>query len=915
MDIAKLQSPPLTNTKPKDVLQWLASTRESWLLILDNCDEAEIDFAQYIPSRGGSVIITTRLTECQSLGAWANLDDMGNDNATQLLLKACGFTANEQQAHKPFAESVVKILGQHALALVHAGAYVKKGYCTLRDYGACFQDEKNHLMEFKPVQQASRYGSVYTTFEVSAKALSTKGGHDSHLALKLLSILAFLDREMVGEDLFIRAFHNCHRIESAWGLVWDEDQCRRPQSCTVFGLDPVSCESNKSKDKSEAVCAWNGRYRYVDQDDAYSRSTNIRSDPKLDLLEEESTLNPRDSVLHHTSVIDEAHGLKRPDCMTSADISNQKRLPENLNAIGSQGASQEAGNTNGWLGDYDDGDIDHLDTWHCQKVRSTGLVELQRCSRFRAACVRLADLSLIRIDGARISMHPLVHEWARTRMSKPARQDAMEQTLSILALSVEYSKAWTPSSPELQPHIETCFRNRGEGYNQSKIPLNTARALFRLAWQLFFVGSNTTAIAIFELLSSACDLPPHTWSFKFNIIQYSKAICLRNVLRVKEMQVCIEQVIESTTRWFEPDSSEVFMSQMLLATIHQETGNFQGAIALLESLDESRTLFKDLENMDRVNLLRELARAYQSLHDTQRVATLLEKRLEIIQKWFPAGSPTRITCMEWLASTYMELGRADETATLLEEVVKLKFKSTTGDYLYRIKSLGNLANAYRQLGKPDQALALLEEVHDYRSRTLAPEDPTRLSNMHRLAGVYLELEKPDRAMTLLEEVVRLESGSDAPKTLDQLLTMDRLAYTYLELDMPSKALGLLEEVVAQESSLLSDEDACRLKSLRRLAQTYLRLEGNRNIQEASRLLQEVMEKGCHTLHADSKELSRTEAMLADAQEHTRRTVPSPESILHLEQERNSFEDIADKSLHGTFNRLFIALTKKVALLI
>jgi hypothetical protein len=97
----------LKDTTPRDVIQWLATTKESWLLILDNCDDAEIDFARYIPSRGGSIIITTRLTECRNLGTWQNIDDLGSENATHLLLRASGLEDGDPETLIPAARLVV----------------------------------------------------------------------------------------------------------------------------------------------------------------------------------------------------------------------------------------------------------------------------------------------------------------------------------------------------------------------------------------------------------------------------------------------------------------------------------------------------------------------------------------------------------------------------------------------------------------------------------------------------------------------------------------------------------------------------------------------------------------------------------------------------------------------------------------
>lgn len=213
--------------------KWLATTKESWLLILDNCDDAELDFARFIPSRGGSIIVTTRLIECRNHGTWENIDELGPENAVQLLLRASGLHDGDQETLIAAAKSVISVLGEHALALVHAGAYIKKGYCTLREYVQFFRDEQNRIIDFKSEQQASRYGSVYTTLEVSARALASSDKPDGHLALKLLNILAFLDREAIEEDVFVTAFDKCCSLESQLGVLWQETEVQGFRRCCL----------------------------------------------------------------------------------------------------------------------------------------------------------------------------------------------------------------------------------------------------------------------------------------------------------------------------------------------------------------------------------------------------------------------------------------------------------------------------------------------------------------------------------------------------------------------------------------------------------------------------------------------------------------------------------------------------------
>ncbi|THZ41103.1 purine and uridine phosphorylase [Aureobasidium pullulans] len=197
----------ISNTSIEDVKSWLAKKDSPWLLVLDNCDTMNKDYSSYFPSRqNGSIIMTTRLPECKSYGLSDDMDKFGPEASSSLLLQACGDKYQDRERHRDAAANVVKLVDELAIALVHAGAYIGKGFCTLQEYPQRFhKTQRKHAMQFSPVQRASRYGSVYTTFEVSAKALSASDDKYDRLALTLLRILAFLDHEGVEEDIFKRA--------------------------------------------------------------------------------------------------------------------------------------------------------------------------------------------------------------------------------------------------------------------------------------------------------------------------------------------------------------------------------------------------------------------------------------------------------------------------------------------------------------------------------------------------------------------------------------------------------------------------------------------------------------------------------------------------------------------------------------
>ncbi|TIA61571.1 purine and uridine phosphorylase [Aureobasidium pullulans] len=204
----------ISDSSIEGVKLWLANKRSPWLLILDNCDSENEVYPSFFPSgQSGSIIVTTRLRACQTFGPFHDMDKLGPEASNSLLLQACGDKYHDKERHKRAATTVIGLVDELAIALVHAGAYIRRGFCTLQEYPQRFQTQKKHTLQFIPDQIQSRYESVYTTFEISVKALSASDVKADRMALTLLRILAFLDHESVEEDIFKRALEYCQDLK------------------------------------------------------------------------------------------------------------------------------------------------------------------------------------------------------------------------------------------------------------------------------------------------------------------------------------------------------------------------------------------------------------------------------------------------------------------------------------------------------------------------------------------------------------------------------------------------------------------------------------------------------------------------------------------------------------------------------
>ena len=126
-------------------------------LIIDNADNSEIDYSEYIPSSRRGHILTTRLAERsthQTVGS-ETLYVLEPEFAKELLLRATQITENRSLEKAEAALAVIQTLGSHTLAIIQAGAFIRQNMCTLEEYPTVFQQRKQELLTFHSKQMMS----------------------------------------------------------------------------------------------------------------------------------------------------------------------------------------------------------------------------------------------------------------------------------------------------------------------------------------------------------------------------------------------------------------------------------------------------------------------------------------------------------------------------------------------------------------------------------------------------------------------------------------------------------------------------------------------------------------------------------------------------------------------------------------
>lgn len=191
-------------------MYWLSRQEMPWLLVIDNADDADFDYARYFPSGGkGHILVTSRNPDCK-VHATVGFEEfrwLEEEDAITLLLRTACVQDIHDRHTRDSARPIVKALGCLPLALIEAGASIRQNICSLEDYLNVFYLYKMRLFS-NGFQQGKGFYShtIFTTFEVSLNKIKSLGTSEAIDAIEILHVLAFLHFDQVPQVIFEKAF-------------------------------------------------------------------------------------------------------------------------------------------------------------------------------------------------------------------------------------------------------------------------------------------------------------------------------------------------------------------------------------------------------------------------------------------------------------------------------------------------------------------------------------------------------------------------------------------------------------------------------------------------------------------------------------------------------------------------------------
>lgn len=671
----------------EDALRTLTSATRRWLLILDNADDPDHDYATYFPTGDrGAVIMTTRVPECRRYSTVEPeaLEGLNDADAKALLLKAAQLPkeACHSDASRAQVLDVVRLIDSHPLALLHAGSYIAEGYCRLGEYADIYRRQRTQILKHHVRQEQSRYQNVYATFEASVEALSRSQDGTGTDALRMLGILSMLHHSPLSLQLFRDAWSGA-KLASRQIQMEDVVPDREPTS-RLLRLKPP----------------W--------------RKTKPRVLFEPPITKRTYTLNSLHAAL----------------------------IPGFLDL--------------------------QLEEWNDYRLKKSVAL--------------LSSLSLVNRQISDecddVSMHPLVHAWAKDRLQPQQHLDVWISAACLVTSSLCQSNFWRSHELQLLPHVQNLMlaslrRFLSPGSHNMMLSLAV-----QCGWALHAVRDYQGLQHLLDRLYRELETAPQSLSLDHPPLC---VLAARAALHLKNTRLAV-MLLEQVTSIYQTTLSET----------------------------DSRRLGRE----------HDLARAYNDNNEAPRAIPVLEHIIEMY-KLLP---PTEDNAA-WLSTSQYELTRAynmtnqsAQAVVLLKEMVDAP--PTTSDLHDRLRTQHALAIAYTENDQPHEAIIILEKVVNSYETLLPPIHPDRLFSQRELARAYVLDNQPALALPVALHIVDIQQESLDEKDQNLLASQYALSHVHRTMGQYREALKLREHVVSMYRETMHEEQPERLRAEYALALSY-----------------------------------------------------------------------------------------------
>jgi tetratricopeptide (TPR) repeat protein len=396
--------------------------------------------------------------------------------------------------------------------------------------------------------------------------------------------------------------------------------------------------------------------------------------------------------------------------------------------------------------------------------------------RFHRALAVLSELSLIYYDTEKehCSMHPVVHAWARERLSINLQRRWRGIVTNMLSASINtmLEASGRPYRRTLLPHIECCLKD----------------PVFELGGK---ADPNGACALKFASVYAECGL----W---------------------KQAQKLQRDVVRLRTRLYGAAHVECLMAMRDLGRTCWNLFDLKEGLEVQTTVFETRTRLQGLTDPLGLKAMDDLARSYWLLGDRKKSRDLGAAAILGLKQRLGPADPATLTAMHNLACTLLHLGQVEKASELLIDVLEIRTRFWGLQHDDTLATMSELGMCYLKLGRLADAEYYTGKALENRTAILGEEHAYTLWSINDLSKVRCARGHAEEAANMLEDIIPVVERTLGNAHVGMSMTRYNLATAYAEQERWHET----ETILKQQLGVVSPRHPDWGISMKQLARVY-----------------------------------------------------------------------------------------------
>jgi tetratricopeptide (TPR) repeat protein len=336
--------------------------------------------------------------------------------------------------------------------------------------------------------------------------------------------------------------------------------------------------------------------------------------------------------------------------------------------------------------------------------------------RYLDAVTELRNLSLIQESNNQaydtsFSLHPLIQDWIKLRLSP---QDRQAYTVESMQLLFHYMQSQV---------VHTTVQTRQTTISHVEVALENDRV---------YLGSDT------QLGEYSLEGP--TLAFAGVLNQHG---------RFKEAMMLYERLLEDREKRLSPNHPEILKILSYLANVHTNLGWIEKAEQEYNRVRTEREKWPGPEHIDTLGTMQNLAVIYAKQNRYEEAKQLVEKVRQGKEKFLSPEHPDALKAAHNLAIVYYQLGRYPDAILLNEKVLKARAEHLGEHDPLTLGTMQQLALAYNYQRRYEDAELLYQKALESLEEHFGWDYPDTMTVACNLADFYKQQSRYEDAQRLM----------------------------------------------------------------------------------------------------------------------------------------------------------------------